>query len=199
VKAALTGIPSVQVLPFREIIYAVKQAQQQLKQEIAAYFTAGVGNIDDELNMAAEIGSKVVLIHGSISDRRNKQELTFLSQKIKKAGFIPGIATHSPDKTISWIEEQNLELQVYMVAINPLGYLMGKDSNRTIELLRRCKRKIIAKKVLAAGRISPQEGLSYLKSLNIADGLTLGITSEEEMSQAFRIALKLWPRDASTG
>lgn len=72
---------------------------------------------------------------------------------------------------------------------------MGKNPNYTIELLRKCKKKIIAKKVLAAGRIPPQSGLAYLKTLNIADGLTVGIASEKEMDQTFQTALELWSRN----
>jgi hypothetical protein len=194
VKAAGLGVPSIQVLPFPEIIYAVKVAQKQTEKEIATYFTVGIGDIEVELSMAAEIGSKIVFIHGSISDRCDERELVSLYQKISSAGFIPGIATHQPDKTIPWVENSGLKFKVYMVPINPLGYLMGKDPDYTIELLKESKKKVIAKKILAAGKVSPHEGLSYLRSLNIVDGLTVGITSLEEMDQTFKIALNLWPR-----
>jgi len=194
IKAVSLGIPCVHVLPYKEIIHAVKEAQYQLRQEIATYFTVGIGKIDEELDMAADIGSKVVFIHGSISDRCDSSQMSRLCKKVTLAGFIPGVATHQPDQTLFWIEDENIDFKVYMVAINPLGYLMGKDPNLTVELLKRTEKKIIAKKVLAAGKISPKGSFSYLKSLNIADGLTIGITSEEEMNQTFQIALELWPR-----
>jgi hypothetical protein len=82
---------------------------------------------------------------------------------------------------------------VYMVPVNKLGYLMdteiyGYDERTHLnQLINSLDKTIIVKKVLAAGILKPQEAFDYLKTVEFADIVTIGIASEAEAEETFSL------------
>jgi hypothetical protein len=68
---------------------------------------------------------------------------------------------------------------------------MGGEQKKVLDLIKETKRTVIAKKVLAAGKIPPQEALSYIKEIKGIDGITIGMTSEKEIEETFKLAKKI--------
>ena len=82
---------------------------------------------------------------------------------------------------------------IYMVPVNKLGYLMDCDTYGSDErinlnqIIKSLDKTVIAKKVLAAGILKPQEAFDYLKTVEFADIVAIGIASEEEAQETFSL------------
>lgn len=81
-------------------------------------------------------------------------------------------------------------IKAYLAPINSLGLFMGPTPRKAIEMMEQTDKVIIAKKVLAAGKLPPEEGIVYVSRIRHIRGLSLGIASEREAEETLNIALK---------
>ena len=51
---------------------------------------------------------------------------------------------------------------------------------------------VLAKKVLAAGRLKPKEALNFISHVDKVYGVVIGASSESEVKETFRIALSIY-------
>lgn len=95
-KAADLGVTGVQVLPYPRIFDALKAAERELGERLTVVGTVGS---DDPLgNIRALQGFKTVaiLLHGSITDKRNLREISGLLDEARAANCPVGVDTHHP-------------------------------------------------------------------------------------------------------
>lgn len=194
VKAWEMGIPSVQLLPYEALIEAFFEAQKATNTCLASTLTIGLTELNKELDYAEALKTSMVFIHARHSDSRDRAQLEKFTRAIEERGLLAGCATHEPDKTLEFIEASDLPIKGYLLPINSRGIWMDKDSKAVLKILERTDKIVIAKKVLAAGKISPQEAFPYLAQVKGVDGLAVGITSEDEAEETLGLALQLWPR-----
>ncbi|MHA1230924.1 MAG: hypothetical protein ACTSRP_16390 [Candidatus Helarchaeota archaeon] len=141
-------------------------------------------------NLAVRYKSKVIFLHGNISDRRNKDMILSIFEEIRSYNVIPGIATHEPIKTIKFAQDNNLGCEIFLIPFNKIGYMMSIQK-KLEDLVDKSEETFIAMKPLAAGRIKPQEAFEYLIKHNIS-GAAVGLVSKEEIQETVPIAVKLF-------
>jgi hypothetical protein len=187
------GVTGIQLIPYPPVVDAVRQAQEQgLELEIV-----GTVRPDEEgdIELLSELGASAMLLHAVITDRSHWGILEEKIRSIKEKNAIPGLVTHMPFRTTErLLRSPILDLfDIYMVPVNRLGYLMdtefyGPEERAKLRyMLKKLDKKIIAKKIMAAGILKPGEAFDYLKTLDYVDMVAMGIASEEEARETFTL------------
>ena len=188
------GAEGVQVLPVEYIIEAIKRAVRTSGKDIAIIPT--ITSITD-VNYFEDMNVPVVIIHGWLFDRGNFTLIKDLTVALKDRGFLVGQALHRPCYGIEKMLELELELDVIMVPLNPIGYMYDCEEkvyvDKLYKIVGKHKVKVIAKKTLAAGRVSVEEVVKYMKPMrNIINSIAVGITSKEEARETFSAFKKIF-------
>ncbi len=175
------GVRGVQALADPVIVQALREVEHDL--EVVA--VVGLGPLREDVRTIDGMNLRAVLLHASLVDGRDPDDVLPLLRELRDRFEVPvGIATHRPDATLPrWESREGVD--VYMVPLNPEGAFMG-DRKRVEEILEDTDRTIIAKKVLAAGSIPPEEGIPY--AAQYADAVAVGITSRDEANETLPIA-----------
>lgn len=99
--------------------------------------------------------------------------------------------------TVELCEQQNYGVDLYLFPLNFTGFVYpGYDGQETvqerIQLIQRIPKPFVIMKALAAGRIPPQEGLSFVfEQIKSNDLLTLGLGSIEEAAESLALIEKI--------
>lgn len=188
IKSYEYGAIGVEMVPVGKIPNAIKLVKEKYPDYIVISSTHWSDiNIKQ---LAIEYSSTVIFLHGNISDCRNKNQIESLFKEIRSYDVIPGIATHEPYETIKFIQNTDLNCEIFLAPFNKIGYLMGNQS-KLEKLIDNSSETFIAMKSLAAGKIPPHEAFEYLGKHNIA-GITVGLVSIEEIMETVPIALKIF-------
>lgn len=105
---------------------------------------------------------------------------------IKDTGAKPAASPHSPSTTIPLLDK--LGFEAYLAPVNPIGYGMEPDIESTLKALEQTKKKVLAIKPLAAGKLSPKKSV-FEFIYRYVDSIAVGITSEDEMVETYSAAL----------
>jgi hypothetical protein len=196
-KSCQLGVRGIQLLPYPPLIEALKMAQKDgCYMEIVG--TVLADQEEKDINLFAGLDASAMLLHAVTTDRA---EWNFIAEKLESiadSGAIPGLVTHTPFRTTrKLLESPIIKLfQLYMIPVNRLGYLMDCDTHGPTErselrqLIQQLEKKIIAKKLLAAGIMTPNDAFDYLKTLDYVDMVAVGIASEDEAQDTFEILAK---------
>jgi hypothetical protein len=193
VKSFELGIPAIQAIAYDRIIQAIKNVRDKLQVNLFSSITIGFHDWRKELEESKIIDPQIAFIFPSITDLRDKAKLKEVIDGIKEAGVIPGCATHTPGKTLPFLEDSGLDIKVYLAPVNPAGKFMGPEPAKLVELYEKAKKPVIGKKVLAAGDIEPGEAFPFVSKIKSVKGITVGITSIQEAEETFEQARKFWP------
>jgi len=187
-KCHQIGIDAIQLLPEKYIIDAVELWESKTGKKLNI-----VSSIYDARQIEMLLGKfnhSAVLLHGAIADRHRKSEVVGFIERIRDRGVLSGIVSHTPYRTLSWALKEGIELDVVMIPINKTGYMMDSDIQNIREIVENIGSRVIAKKVLAAGRIRPREAVEYISKLDFVDSIAIGVASVEEAEETFKIAIQ---------
>lgn len=193
-KSYELGITGIQLVPYEPVVKALTWAiNEGCKLNIVGTVRPECENEDIELLNELEASS--MLIHGAVTDILDFDFLTNILEDISQTGAIPGLVTHRPfNTTKNLLKSPILDLfDIYMVPVNKTGYLMDTDVFMTKErdelrdLIKKIDKTIIAKKTMAAGILTPDDAFDYLKTLDYVDLMTVGIASEAEAEETFKL------------
>ncbi len=149
----------------------------------------------EKLNFLIERRAEICIIHSQFVERPGSGEIPGLDrmiEMIRKEGLVPGISAHSVS-TVEFIEKK-YDVDVYLFPLNMTGFIIpgyeGKETAQDrIDLIKGIDKTFILMKTLAAGRIPPAEGLSFvLENCKEKDIITIGIGSIEEAREIYKIA-----------
>lgn len=203
VKSYQLGVRGIQLLPYPPVVEALQMARDEgFPLDIVGTIRPEVETDDmesDDIEFLSQLDAKAMLLHASITDQGDWDIIGEKLDAINDTGAISGLVTHMPFKTTSKLLKSPIlnDFQLYMVPVNRLGYLMDCDTHgpeeraEFRELLMKLDKKVVAKKVLAAGIMTPDDAFDYLKTLDFVDMVALGIASEDEAEETF---LKLYQR-----
>jgi hypothetical protein len=183
------GAKGAEVIPAGQIVEAALIARDHYPDFTILASTLWENRANDyQIDKLVNADSKIIFLHGSISDQRNLALITPLLVKIRAAGKIPGMATHYPHQTIPFIHQNKLDCSAILLPFNLRGEFMG-NQKVVEELVDSLDYFFVAMKSLAAGTIPPKKAFPYLATHNIS-AVTIGLVSEEEIIETVTEAKK---------
>ena len=128
--------------------------------------------VEIEMVRLKQLNPKVIFLHPQMTDlfiaNSNMQILEEFAQFInKKYGVNPGLFTYNFTKTISGLEESNINQFYFCTPINKRGYAMRPNQKSVEEKTKDVKSKIIGYDITCSSTINCQESLEYASKLNI--------------------------------
>jgi hypothetical protein len=127
-------------------------------------------------------------MHGEIRD------IGKYSAMIRERGMIPGLSTHMPEAVI-YADRQDADIESYIQIFNAAGFLMQVEPDWALSVIQQAKKPVMTIKPLAAGRLLPLVGLSFVWStLRPQDLVTIGTTTPAEAQEVINISLDLLHR-----
>ncbi|MDR3062900.1 MAG: hypothetical protein LBU40_02015 [Methanobrevibacter sp.] len=156
-------------------------------------------NWSDDLEKLLKYKPSIILIDEFIVDSYDWELLSEILGKINEKGAIAGLISSFPFKTTKkLLNSPILDLfQIYMIPENKLGYMLDTDTflekerKELKDLVSKLNKTIIINKILAAGVQSPEEGFEFLKTLDYANMICIGISSEKEAIYDFNLLKNL--------
>ncbi len=182
------GVRGIQLLPEEYIVEAIETWMETTGNRIIVI--PSVLHVED-LHRLSDLEVVAVLLHASRVDSRNRRILEDFSRSIRDMGFLAGIATHIPYRTISWVHREGIKVDIVMLPINKIRYMMDGPLDEIGSLLREIGCGVIAKKILAAGRIPVHEAIEFVSKLDFVDAVAIGVASIDEAKETFSIARRL--------
>lgn len=193
-KSFEMGVKGIHVMPEPPVIEAIKLAQDiGINMDIVG--TLMPETEDENIELFSDLGAVSVMLHGTIADRVDWDFMEEKLLKIREMGAVSGLVTHSPFKTTPRLLESDiLDLfDIYSIPVNKLGYLMDCDVyNEQVRaeldsMMRELDKTVMVRNVLAAGVLTPEEAFKYLKTVDFADIVALGIASVDEARETFSL------------
>ncbi|MEM3147558.1 MAG: hypothetical protein QXQ21_01510 [Candidatus Jordarchaeales archaeon] len=183
------GVNGVQLVAYPQIGRAVREAEEMTGVRLKVVGSLPFDMPSQALKHLSEFDTVAVLLHGEQTDKLNMEENRAWIKRIENEGYLAGVVTHNPARTIPLIIEE-LEVDVLMMPLNKAGYMMGGvRGEEFMEMVKESGVKIIAMKPLAAGSINPREAMEYLFSLRNISSVAVGIASIEEAKETFSAAI----------
>ena len=193
-KSYELGITGIQVIPYPPVVEALIWAQE------AGYDMNVMGTVrpekeNEDIELFSDLKASSMLLHANITDNKDWNFIEEKLQLIKDEKIVSGLVTHMPFQiTDSLLKSPVLDLfELYMVPVNKLGYLMDCDTYGIEErtnfnnMIKSINKIVIAKKILAAGILKPEEAFDYLKTADFVDIVAIGIASEKEAQETFNL------------
>ena len=132
----------------------------------------------------------------ALIDRRDKviRDLDKYTQIIRRYDMIPGLSTHMPEAVI-YADEQGADVETYIQMYNGAGFLMQVEADWVMRVINKAKKPVMTIKPLAAGRLLPVVGLSFVwNTIRDQDMVTIGTTTPDEAREIIDISLELLAR-----
>lgn len=185
------GVRAVQLLADKPVDALIEACDSTRVKPFIIYSTDLTGSkLRKMLDRLSPLEPKVVAVHAEISDILDVEKIMERLSIAKEYGAAPGLATHRPGITIPWVEEAGVPVEVILAPLNMLGYAMEPDSERSLEAIKSCSRKVVAIKPLAAGKLSPSAGFEFV--YRYVNSAAVGIASETEMMETYRAAATVY-------
>ena len=129
-------------------------------------------------------------------DRRAQviRDLEKYTAMIRERGMIPGLSTHMPE-SVRYADAQGADVESYIQIYNAAGFLMQVEADWVMRVIQHAKKPVMTIKPLAAGRLLPIVGLSFVWN-TIRDQVlvTVGTTTPDEAKELIDISLDLLSR-----
>jgi len=110
--------------------------------------------------------------------------------------MIPGLSTHMPESII-YADAQEADVESYIQLYNGAGFLMQVEADWVMRVINNAKKPVMTIKPLAAGRLLPVVGLSFVwNTIRDIDMVTIGTTTPDEAREIIDISLELLARRA---
>ena len=135
----------------------------------------------------------------ALVDRMTKEirHLDRYTRMIRQREMIPGLSTHMPESVI-YADKQEADVETYIQIYNGAGFLMQVEVDWIMNVIHRAKKPVMTIKPLAAGKLMPIVGMSYVWStLRDQDMVTIGCTTPEEAKEIIDMSLELLERRLS--
>jgi len=180
------GGRGIEAVPMGAVCNAIKI----MKETYSDYVVTGstIPGPNPNLEDLLEVDAKIIFVHGAISDRKNEKLFNLLDE-ISSRGAIPGVATHNPLSTISYVFENAPEVKAFLVPFNANGFMMW-DQKALEDLVDNHKNYyFFGMKTVDAGRLEPRKAFEYISQHNIC-AVAIGMVDVEEAQNSTRMALE---------
>lgn len=186
VHAHQYGINTIMTTADDNVLSAIAMAQKEAGAitviGMLGYSIEGYRNFKKDIQKFSEIKTSTAVIVAEITDPLiQKTPMLFdayVSEVFKEFDTV-GAATHNPVVSFGYLETAAVDFLV--AAVNPSGFMMGKKE-KSYPLITGCSKPVVAKKVLAAGKLDPYTGFSYAFAAGITFAV-VGMASKKEVDQ----------------
>lgn len=191
-KSYNMGVRGIQVIPYPPVIDAVNWAMEEgFMLNIVG--TVRPGKEKEDIKLLSQLDADAMLLHAGITDEYNWESISTHLKQIRDDNSICGLVTHYPFQTTEKLLKSPVRdlFDIYMIPVNKIGYLMdcdvfmAKERVKLGDLIKDLDKTVIAKKTLAAGILTPEDAFNYLKTVDFADLITVGIASVTEAEETF--------------
>jgi len=148
-------------------------------------------------DQCAEWHATFCLPHQAVTDAlldrmyRTIRNLDRYTGMIRERGMIPGLSTHMPETPVI-CDEMGADVETYIQIYNAAGFLMQVEADWVMNIIRNARKPVMTIKPLAAGRLLPVVGLSFVWStIRPVDMVVIGTTTPEEAREVVEISLDL--------
>jgi hypothetical protein len=108
---------------------------------------------------------------------------------VREFGMIPGLSTHSPEAIIC-SDASDADVATYIQPYNAAGFLCHLETDWVQRIIRNAKKPVLTIKPLAAGRLHPVTGLTFVwNTIRECDLVTVGTMSTYEAEEVIEISL----------
>lgn len=147
--------------------------------------------LDFEMQSFSKLNIGGVFLHGQLTDMalssHNPDILSIFTDVIRdQFGTEPMLATHNFGILLPQLMEWGIKVPI-MAPFNSKGFMMKPSKPECESLAETSGYQVIAKKVLAGGRLSPEEAFPYLIGKK-HDAVVVGIGSVPEAYHTFTVA-----------
>jgi hypothetical protein len=185
------------------LLDGVRLAEEQTGRRITLIDTPVV-NVDDNASArreaestiaeSASIGARFCLPHHtSVEQLVNKNvgqipRLPDYLSMIRAHGMIPGLSAHMPELII-YSDQNGYDVETYIQLYNAAGFLMQVEVEYIHKVIWNAKKPVIVIKPMAAGRVSPFVGLTFVYStIRPIDTVAVGCLTPLEAAEDIEIA-----------
>jgi len=150
-----------------------------------------------QVDYCKELGATFCMPHQCVTDAlvdrlvRKIRHIDYFTKLIRERGMIPGLSTHMPESII-YADGQNADIETYIQIYNAAGFLMPVEIDWIMKIIHQAKHPVMTIKPLAAGRLMPIVGLSYVwRTIREQDMVAIGTTTAEEAREVIDLSLQL--------
>lgn len=200
------GIDAVMGPPSDLLEYAILDAEQKCGKGFIRIITPlfnvlPCGDPESEpekmLDTCQRLGATFCMPHQCVTDalidRRigRIRDLDRYTNMIRQRGMIPGLSSHMPEGVI-YADRHNEDVETYIQIYNAAGFLMQVEADWVMHVIHQAKKPVMTIKPLAAGRLLPVVGLSFVWStIRPQDMVVIGTTTSDEVREVVNISLDL--------
>ncbi len=147
------------------------------------------------VKQAKALGAQFCFPHQCVTDpqldkanRRLSDLLQDHLRIVREEGMIPGLSTHAPDAIVC-SDACDADVQTYIQPYNSEGFLCQIEPDWLNRIFRGAKKPVMTIKPLAAGKLHPVTGLTYVwNTLRACDMVTIGTLSTYEAEEVIEIS-----------
>lgn len=200
------GIDAVMGPYSEKLEEAVQEAEQRTGEEMIRIITPHFNILPDGpeemepervFDACKEMGATFCMPHQCITDalmdRMHKEirDIDTYTTMIRERGMIPGLSTHMPESVV-YADETGADVETYIQLYNAAGFLMQVEADWVMRIIQNAKKPVMTIKPLAAGRLLPVVGLSFVwNTIRDQDMVTIGTTTPDEAREVIDISLNL--------
>ncbi|HZO90546.1 MAG TPA: hypothetical protein VFB38_19620 [Chthonomonadaceae bacterium] len=183
------------------IAQAVREVEQRVGTPMIWVSTpayAEHGNPDTwkaSVDRAREMGATFCFPHQCVTDPRIDRvrhrldpQLIEHLRVVREAGMIPGLSSHMPE-AITCSDACGADVETYIQPYNAAGFLCQVETDWLQRIIHNAKKPVMTIKPLAAGRLLPPTGLTFVwNTLRDCDMVTIGTLCTYEAEEVIEIS-----------
>lgn len=188
---------------------AIQEAEQRAGRAIIQILTPSFnvlpgGPAEEEpervIARCQELGARFCLPHQCVTDvlvdrlHGEIRQIDKLTRLIREHDMVPGLSTHLPE-TVVIADQQCSDVATYIQIYNAAGFLMPIEADWEMKIINQAKKPVMVIKPLAAGRLLPVVGLTFVwNTIREQDMVTIGTTTPDEAREVIDISRDLLAR-----
>ncbi|NLJ68545.1 MAG: hypothetical protein GX341_04410 [Firmicutes bacterium] len=131
------------------------------------------------------------LLDRSIQQIRRLGDYT---KMIRERGMIPGLSAHMPE-VLAYADQNDYDVETYIQIYNCMGFLMQLEVEWIHKLINDAKKPVMTIKPMAAGRVTPFVGLTFVwNTIRDQDMVTVGTMTPAEAAEVIELSTAILER-----
>lgn len=196
------GCNATMSMPNQFMADAIEETRQRTGTDVIWVTTPGLGeegNFDSYrmvVDEAKTLGATFCFPHQYVTDahtlghekRLDEQLIEYLNH-VRQLGMIPGLSAHSPEAVVC-ADACGADVESYIQPYNSMGFLCQVETEWVQQIIHQAKKPVMTIKPLAAGRMLPTAGLTFVwNTIRDCDMVTVGTMSTYEAEEVIEISL----------